>query len=252
MCPPDVAEFDRWYEVVAGSLRWRPFVAEHLELPGTVLTTGFLGGGGLTEIGDRLDLGAGDTLIDLGCGRAGFGLSLVRDVGARLIGVDFSPVALRDAATDAAALGVGDRASFHRGDLAATGLPDQVATAIVCVDALQFAESVPAALDECARLLTPGGRIAISTWQCDPTDDRVPSRIRRMTLLRDLRAAGFTDVLVERRPEWSATEARLWTAAAEQDIGEDAALLELRAEAAELLPLAGALHRVLALGHTPT
>ncbi len=251
MSSPDLAEFDRWYAVLARSAGFAAFVAERLELPSSLVTTGFLGGAGLTEIDSYLGLGPEDVLVDLGCGRAGHSLALVRDTGARLVGVDFSAVALSGAEADASAYGMEDRATFRTADLAATGLPDRSATAVVCLDALQFATSAPAVLAECRRILVPGGRIAVSSWQADPTAEEVPARIRRMDLARDLPATGFTDVAVLARPEWSAAEVRLWTAALQHDPGDDAGLQELRSEAAELLPLAGSLRRVLAVGRRP-
>lgn len=157
MDTPDAAEFDRWYAVVAGSARWQELVAVQLGLPDGFVATGFLSGNGLEEIGERLDLVEDDTLVDLGCGRAGYRLALVHHTGARLIGVDFSAVALAGAAEDAAARGLSDRTHFHVADLTATGLPAGTASAVVCVDALQFARSAPEALTECRRILQPGG-----------------------------------------------------------------------------------------------
>lgn len=251
MGSPDAAEFDRWYAVLARSAGFAAFVAERLELPTSFVTTGYVGGDGLTEIAHFLDLEPTDVLVDIGCGRAGHSLTLVRDVGARLVGVDFSAVALAGAEADAEAYGVGGRAAFRTGDLADTGLADRSASAVVCLDALQFVSSAPAVLAECRRILVPGGRIAISSWQADPTADEVPARIRRMDLARDLPAAGFADVAVLARPEWSAVEVRLWDEALRHDPGDDAGLEELRSEAAELLPLAGSLRRVLAIGRRP-
>lgn len=252
MSLPDTAEFDRWYGVVARSDRWRTFVAAQLGLPAELCATGFLSGEGLTEIQSLLALQPGDTLVDLGCGRAGYGLALVHDVGAQLIGIDFSSVALRGAEADAADCGLATQATFRLGELTATGLPSGSARAVVCVDALQFAESVSDALAECRRILQPGGLLVATTWQCEPADDRVPERIRRLHLEQDLLDAGFDDVEVAARPSWSSAERRLWSAALELDPGEDDALDELRDEAAALLPLAGSLQRVLAVGRRPS
>jgi ubiquinone/menaquinone biosynthesis C-methylase UbiE len=42
-------------------------------------------------------------------------------------------------------------------------LPDRAADAVVSIDALQFAASVPVALEECRWILQPGGRVVITT-----------------------------------------------------------------------------------------
>ena len=251
MSTPDAAEFDRWYEVLDRSPRWRRFVNEQLGLPDQMFATGFLSGKGLAEIQSLLSLRQDDTLVELGCGRGGYGLSLIGGVGARLVGVDFSSVALRGAEADASAYGLADRATFQLGDLTNTGLPDESASAVVCIDAIQFAASVPGALTESWRILRPGGRLAITTWQAPAPADGVPERIRQLDLARDLAGAGFDEVEVLTRPAWSAAERRLWTAALDLSPGADDALDELRDEAAGLLPLADSLHRVLAGGRRP-
>lgn len=247
MSAPDVAEFDRWYGVIAGSTRWRAFVGEHLGLPGGMWATGYLSGAGLAEIARLLDLQPDDTLVDSGCGRGGYGLALIAGTGAQLVGVDSSAEAIRGATADAASARVVDRASFVVGDLARTGLANGIASAVVCVDALQFAASTVAALTECRRILQPGGRLVVTAWQANPEDARVPDRIRRLDLRHDLVAAGFEEVDVQARPSWSAAELRLWSAAAASEVDDDPALAELRAEAQELLPLASSLRRVLAV-----
>lgn len=101
-------------------------------------------------------------LVDLGCGLAGPGLWLARALSVRLVGVDFSPVAV-DIATRRAAAFVGPgRAEFRVATFDNTGLPDAAATAVVSIDALQFARDRRAALREVHRILTPGGRCALT------------------------------------------------------------------------------------------
>jgi SAM-dependent methyltransferase len=50
-------------------------------------------------------------------------------------------------------------------DLTDTGLPGGSADTILCVDAFHFASSITAAADERARLLRPGGKLVITTWE---------------------------------------------------------------------------------------
>lgn len=251
MSLPDAAEFDRWYRVVEASTAWTPFVTSHLGLPSTLVATGYLGGAGLTAIGDHLGLTAGETLVDLGCGRGGYGLALIAGTGAELIGIDFSVVAVQGATADAVRLQRADRVRFQVGDLTATGLPAQTADAVICVDALQFAVDVPKALAECRRILRPGGRLVITTWQAVGEDARLPERLRRMDLHCDLTGTGFLDVQVLPQPAWSTTEVALWSAARDLADDVDPALVELSEEATAFLPLADALVRVLAVARCP-
>ena len=76
------------------------------------------------------------------------------------MGVDFSAEAVRQAREHARRLG--RTADFRLGDLAATGLGDGSADAVLCVDAIQFAQRPDAANCELRRILGPGGRAVLT------------------------------------------------------------------------------------------
>jgi SAM-dependent methyltransferase len=80
------------------------------------------------------------------------------------------------------------RASFQQVDLTDTGLPGGSADAILGDDAFHFASSIAAAAHEGARLLRPGGKLVITTWElAGPASTRpMPERIRRTDIRRDL------------------------------------------------------------------
>jgi SAM-dependent methyltransferase len=118
----------------------------------------------LALLRDELRVGAGDTFGDLGCGRGGPGLWLAAHTGANLVGVDISPVAVAAATARAEAVGLTGRASYQQGSFAETGLADAALDAIVSVDALLFAPDKRAAVAEFARILRPGGRLVMTTW----------------------------------------------------------------------------------------
>lgn len=243
---PTAEAFDEWYAAIDVSTGWDDFVRRALDLPAEVESSGYLTGPGLLEVQERLALRPGETLVELGCGRAGYGLACITASGARLVGVDVSAVALSAARRAAERLGVAGRAAFLVADLADTGLPDDCADAILAVDAFHFAESVPAASAEVRRLLRPGGRVVMTMWEARhaAAAQRLPERIARMSIERDLHAAGLVGVHVEERPEWSRAETRLWTTASRLAVSEDVALTELREQALEFLPLADDLRRV--------
>jgi SAM-dependent methyltransferase len=250
---PSAQVFDEWYEAIAASPVWDEFVGEALHLPDGVQSTGYLSGPGLLEVVQRLALRRGEMLVELGCGRAGYGLAAIRESGAHLIGVYFAPAALRAAQAAAKRFGVADRAEFRAADLAVTGLSADVADALLCVDAFHFGSSPAAAALECRRVLRPGGRLVITTWA--PADQdaarMLPERIARLNVQRDLAAAGFIGVEVEVRPQWSRIEHDFWAAASRVDAGDDPAMITLRDEAREFLPLACALQRLLVFARAP-
>lgn len=105
-----------------------------------------------------LRVGPGKLLVDLACGRGGPGLWLSRATGANLVGVDWSPVGVEAASARAAHFVPSGRARFVIGDLVASGLPDQCADGVVCLDSIFFAADQVAALREVCRLLRRDGR----------------------------------------------------------------------------------------------
>jgi SAM-dependent methyltransferase len=241
------ADFDAWYAAMAQSAEHDQIVERALGLPPELQSTSLLSWDGIAEVAGALRLSPGERLLDLACGRGGYGLELARRTGARLIGIDFSAVALEQARRRAAELA--QDAEFRLGELEATGLEPASVDAAICVDAIQFADQA-VALREVRRVLVPGGRVVLTCWQGD--DDRVPERIRRIDLARDLRATGFTDVTVTERPDWRAAERVLWETALATDAGDDPALHSMQDEARRVLDTFDVMRRVLATASAPS
>lgn len=197
----DAASFDEWYRAIGASTRWDFFMQERLNLPPEVQSSGYLTGPGLIEVSARLGLTPGSTLIELGCGRGGYGMAAARTSGAQLVGVDFSPVALTAARQQASRLHFDGGVQFSLGDLTSTGLSASSADAVLCVDAFHFARSTAEAATECRRLLRPGGRLVITSWEpVTPGDPGLPERLRHLDVSHDLAAAGFVDLNRRRGP----------------------------------------------------
>jgi len=153
---------------------------------------------GLEEVLAELRLEPGDHLVDLCCGRGGIGLWFASEKGARLTGVDFSPVAVAEAKQRASLFASGGRASFVAADAAHTSLAAGTVDALVCIDALQLVTDRAGLLQEVARLLRPGGRAVITTWERRGSEpERMPTDVRG--LVAD---AGLDVVRSEERPDW--------------------------------------------------
>lgn len=243
--------FDEWYADMGRSEVRDEIVSRTLGLPPELLSTSLLPWDGIAEVVDALDLGPGSRLLDLACGRGGYGLEIAQRTGARLVGVDFSAEAIGVARQMAERLGI--TAEFRVGELVSTGLDDDSVDAVVCVDALQFAEPPVAALRECLRVLDPGGRLAVTCWEAvDPDDDRVPDRLRRIALARDLAEAGFEQVRVVTKPDWYRAERGLWEAAVAADATGDPGLQSLQNEGARTLASFEARRRVFGTAAAPT
>lgn len=108
---------------------------------------------------ERLLLPEGGTALDVGCGPGTVTAELGRDVGRAglAIGVDVSRSMLRRAAEAYARPNVG----FLRADVTELPLGDATVDAVTCLMVLQLVHDQEAALAECARVVAPGGRIAV-------------------------------------------------------------------------------------------
>lgn len=242
--------FDGWYADMASSQAVDEIHQRHLGLPPHLLSTSLLGWAGIAEVVSALRLPPGGLLVDVACGRGGYGLEIAARTGAGLVGVDFSAEALRQARE--LARQVGQAADFRVGDLAATGLDNGSADGVLCVDAIQFAEQPVAAYRELRRILAPGGRAVLTGWEAvDRNDTRVPDRLRNVDLDGGLTAAGFDDVEVHDRPAWRDNERAMWAEAASLDPGGDPALQSLRDEGVRTLVIFDLIRRVMASATAP-
>jgi SAM-dependent methyltransferase len=250
--PRDAEYFDGWYADMAASPARDAIWARALGLPPELRSSSLLPWPGIAEVTEALRLRPGARLVDLACGRGGYGIEVARRSGAWLLGVDFSEVALAQARLSSAAVLPEGRAEFRAGTLVATGLPDAAVDGLMCVDAVQFADPPLAALTEIRRVLAPGGRAAVTCWElAGPPDDRVRARLHAVHLRRDLAEAGFIDVLVEERPGWREAERRLWQEIVAVPAGADEALRSAQSEGRRSLDTFHVLRRVFASATAP-
>jgi arsenite methyltransferase len=105
--------------------------------------------------------GAGETVVDLGCGRGGDVLRAAAAVGEAglAVGVDSNPAMIAAARAPAADR---HRIRFLLGDLAAVPLPDGQADVVISSCAINHAPDKGAVYREIRRLLRPGGRFVVA------------------------------------------------------------------------------------------
>jgi ubiquinone/menaquinone biosynthesis C-methylase UbiE len=250
---PTAADFDRTFSAAAASegVR-RVWQLANPDLPTEIEPFSFVSADLLRHVARALDLSPGQTLADLGCGRGGPGLWLAQQADAVLVGVDFSPVAVDQAAQRAVLFGLAGRARFVVGDLARTGLPKASADAAVSIDAFGFAADPAAAAAEARRILRPGRRLVLTNWQPKvPGDIRLPGRMRT-DWPPLLHGTGFADIEMEARPEWHDLWTRVYRTALDLgDPGGDVLLAGLQDEARSRLPMADLCHRVTVIATAP-
>ncbi|MFE0024718.1 class I SAM-dependent methyltransferase [Amycolatopsis sp. NPDC059021] len=150
---------------------------------------------------------AGDRIADIGCGRGGPGLWVSAQRNVSLIGIDIAETALESARRLAETLGRSDRAEFRLGSFAETGLPATSVNAVMSVDSLLFAPGKAAALTELARILVPGGRLVLTTWDFHGQPVNMPPQVPDHRPL--LEAAGFDVRAYDEVESWRERQIRI-------------------------------------------
>jgi ubiquinone/menaquinone biosynthesis C-methylase UbiE len=165
---------------------------------------------------ERLDLRAGQTVLDVACGPGTITLRAAEIVGGggNVIGIDLAERQL-ELARRAAARQSGDAPMlFRREDASAPAMRERTADAVACGLGLPYLRTPLRAIREAVRVARPGGRLAWTSWGV-PFFDRpgertlqalarhdIPTFIRTPTLSpSDLAEwafrAGLQDVVIE-------------------------------------------------------
>ncbi len=160
-------------------------------------------------------LTTGETVIDLGAG-GGIDCFLAAErVGpaGRVIGVDMTPEMVERARANARKGGFAN-VEFRLGEIEALPVADGIADAVISNCVLNLSSDRRRVLAEAMRALRPGGRVMISDLVSDrPPPDFVQSSreslvgclpVRIADYEADLAAAGFTDIMVEKRERYPA------------------------------------------------
>jgi SAM-dependent methyltransferase len=109
-----------------------------------------------------LGLVPGDGVLDIACGTGNFTRDFARTVGPTglVVGLDVSTTMLSRAIDDTGGM---EQVAYVRGDAQSLPFRDQSFDAVCCFAALHLFADPMKALDSIARVLTPGGRVAIFT-----------------------------------------------------------------------------------------
>jgi len=118
---------------------------------------------GVGHFFDLADLAPGETVVDLGSGSGTdvfYADTLVAPTG-HVIGIDFTPEQLKKARRLAAAAGRTD-VEFREGRLEALPVPDASVDCVISNGVINLCPDKKAVFAEAARVLRPGGRLAIA------------------------------------------------------------------------------------------
>jgi ubiquinone/menaquinone biosynthesis C-methylase UbiE len=146
---------------------------------------------------DMLALCPGESVLDVGCGPGNFTRSFALAVGDGLVvGIDASETMLARAVRETDCVNV----AYVRGDACALPFRDGTFDAICCFAALYLIDEPMRALDEIARVLAPGGRLALlSSCNRGPLPAGVADAVvRRLTGVRIFARDELTGALRDR------------------------------------------------------
>lgn len=131
----------------------------------------------------RLHLAPGQRLLDVGCGLGDAAITLAGDLDpdGAIVGIDTSAEMVAAARGRSRRAGIEVR--FEVGDAMALDVPDATFDAVRSERTLQWLADPAVAVGEMARVLRPGGRLALidtdwSSFEIDPGDDRVTELVR--------------------------------------------------------------------------
>ncbi len=127
----------------------------------------------LTVDFERFPVGPGDRVLDMGCGAGRHAFALLRR-GAHVTALDMDAGELEDVAGMFAAMRLegevpdGASAGAVRGTAYALPFPDATFDAVVCSEVLEHLPQDGRAMAELARVLKPGGQIAVTVPRWGP------------------------------------------------------------------------------------
>jgi tocopherol O-methyltransferase len=119
---------------------------------------------------DKLDSGFSD-ILDVGCGIGGSSLYLAGKFAANVTGITLSPVQAERAKERAREFGLGNRTNFQVADALNMPFPDNSFDLIWSLESGEHMPDKVKFLQECHRVLKPGGTMIVVTWCHRPIND---------------------------------------------------------------------------------
>lgn len=164
------------------------------------------------------------SILDVGCGIGGSSVYLAQKFQAAVTGVTLSPVQAQRATERSQAAGV--NATFHVADALHMPFPDDSFDLVWSLESGEHMPNKEQFLQECWRVLKPGGTFLMATWCHRPTEPNAPLSAAESKHLQDIyrvyclpyvislpeyeqfaQAIGFQDL---QTADWSAAVAPFW------------------------------------------
>ena len=165
----------------------------------------------VARLAERAGIPRAARVLDVGCGLGGSALWLARQLGCSVTGITLSPVQVRLATQRARAEQLAGRVRFLAMDANQLDLGTESFEVVWVIECSEHLEDKARFIDACARVLKPGGKLALCAWlaadSASPEQARLVAEVCRGMLCPSLasredyegwmRAAGFADVAAE-------------------------------------------------------
>lgn len=126
-----------------------------------------------------------ENILDVGCGIGGSSLYLCAKLGARATGITLSPVQAKRATQRARELGFSARSNFQVADAQEMPFADNSYDLVWSLESGEHMPDKTKFIQECYRVLRPGGKMIVVTWCHRPTD-RLPLNIQEKKHLAEI------------------------------------------------------------------
>ncbi|WP_309736664.1 methyltransferase domain-containing protein [Chamaesiphon sp. OTE_75_metabat_556] len=165
-------------------------------------------------------------ILDVGCGIGGSSLYLAEKFGARVTGITLSPVQANRAKERARAAGLQAKTDFQVANALNIPFPDNSFDLVWSLESGEHMPDKVKFLQECHRVLKPGGKLIFVTWCHRPTTPETPLTAAEHKHLQDIyrvyclpyvislpeyveivEQGGFKDLRVD---DWSTAVAPFW------------------------------------------
>ncbi len=116
------------------------------------------------RLASRLEIARNHRVLDIGSGLGGSACWLAKTFGCSVLGLTLSPAQVQAAEKRASEEGVSHLASFREQDANKLDLPSESFDRIWIIECSEHIHDKQAFFSDCARLLSPGGRLGLCVW----------------------------------------------------------------------------------------
>jgi tocopherol O-methyltransferase len=180
-------------------------------------------------------------IIDIGCGIGGSSLYLAEKLHGEVVGITLSPVQANRAQERAATAGLSNRAIFKVANALDIPYPDNTFDLVWTLESGEHMPDKDKFLQECYRILKPGGRMILATWCHRSTEGRAgaltPDETKHLQKIYDVYCLPYVISLPDyeeivtkcgfqgmRSADWSVAVAPFWDVVIDSSITPQAIL----------------------------